>query len=162
MLMICCRNSPSLPPLGRPRWRSQLFPLAHRLLLIIIWISIWLNHHHHQHDNLLFTIVILANQQIQTTLSSSMINVNRQYSEPPDALIKQDWEKDPWEFPRSVSQSAFDKVDRYLTPLLIRHHLKFFGILGEGCFGQVRLNRCCWWPDWTQSDKDHDHDELLA
>ena len=90
----------------------------------------------------LFIIVILVNRPTNQSTPSSMINVNCQYSEPPDALIKQDWEKDPWEFPRLVSQSAFDKVDRYLTPLLIRHHLKFFGILGEGCFGQV---------GWSQS-----------
>ena len=32
--------------------------------------------------------------------------INPQYSEPPDALIKQDWERDPWEFPRLISQSS--------------------------------------------------------
>ena len=45
-----------------------------------------------------------------TTMSSG----SSPYSEPPDAVTK-DW--DPWEFPR--------------------HHLKIYGILGEGCFGQV-------------------------
>jgi len=53
----------------------------------------------------------------KTSMALSTFSSGSQYSEPPDALIKQDWEKDPWEFPR--------------------HHLKFFGILGEGCFGQV-------------------------
>merc|ERR1719367_2452884 len=53
----------------------------------------------------------------KTSMALSTFSSGSQYSEPPDALIKQEWEKDPWEFPR--------------------HHLKFFGILGEGCFGQV-------------------------
>jgi len=53
----------------------------------------------------------------KTSMALSTFSSGSQYSEPPDALIKQEWDKDPWEFPR--------------------HHLKFFGILGEGCFGQV-------------------------
>ena len=76
-----------------------------------------------------------------------------QYSEPPDVLIKQDWERDPWEFPRWSPRSSWmpachhqhaDKIVKqnhfysFENHVHVRHHLKFFGILGEGCFGQVR------------------------
>jgi len=55
----------------------------------------------------------------KTSMALSTFSYGSQYSEPPDALTKQEWDRDrdPWEFPR--------------------HHLKIYGILGEGCFGQV-------------------------
>jgi len=68
-------------------------------------------------DNVLSTETEFTELASSRKTSMALSTFSSQYSEPPDVLIKQDWERDPWEFPR--------------------HHLKFFGILGEGCFGQV-------------------------